>query len=311
MNGSVTVVVLTALLGCQSSTRLGSECRDLVCPAPAAIGRPPCLVSSVNAEVALGGPLDELCLPRALPSDDAGDTRCELQWALPLAADAQIGVPVHCSEREFLTSTISDFEGRESCTVRHLTAEQRAEGDVAGWYYDNDESHPCGVTGAIRFSDGITPMPGVIASLQCQALEAADEDGQLVAIDADECAAPSTEARAQGVGHACTPALVPDGGFDPRQAYVQTGAAECATGVCLIYHLEGDPSSACDPNSSEVNCPTPQEVHNSVYCSCRCDAPDGAGECDCPDGFSCVDSLQKAADFVNGGYCVRNDGLTH
>ena len=42
-----------------------------------------------------------------------------------------------------------------------------------------------------------------------------------------------------------------------------------------------------------------------MYCSCRCNAPDGTDECKCPSGFACVDALQDGPDALRGGYCVR------
>ncbi len=64
---------------------------------------------------------------------------------------------------------------------------------------------------------------------------------------------------------------------------------------------------ACDPG---VKCSDPNDLdgeNSRVYCTCRCNSADtGFAECECPDGFSCVDVLEQGGPGVRGGYCVRN-----
>jgi hypothetical protein len=92
------------------------------------------------------------------------------------------------------------------------------------------------------------------------------------------------------VGDPCVPEQVPEGGFASTETYVELSSAECATRVCLVRHLSGDPTPSCT-----TNCATEQEVEESVYCSCRCD---GAGACECPAGFACTAVGAES-------YCVR------
>lgn len=109
------------------------------------------------------------------------------------------------------------------------------------------------------------------------------------------------------------PGIVPARGFDPREAYVETGTPECATGTCLVFQLDGDPSPDCAPSEEGPPCATQAEVERSVYCSCRCDVPGGApGDgCKCPDGFACQEVLAGGPDDgLSGGYCVSTEGIS-
>jgi hypothetical protein len=73
----------------------------------------------------------------------------------------------------------------------------------------------------------------------------------------------------------------------------------------MVYKLEGDPQEGCQQSPTKI-CPTPAEVERSIYCTCRCDSGNtGFAECECPDGFSCVEVLNKGGPGVRGGYCVR------
>jgi hypothetical protein len=125
---------------------------------------------------------------------------------------------------------------------------------------------------------------------------------------APSCSAGSEAASVSHVGRACSPQSIPEGGFDDRVAYLGTSDDEsCGGGVCLVYHLRGDPREGCvsDSKSSTV-CADPDEIAGRVYCSCRCDAPDGYAECKCPSGFSCQDVIVEGSANVAGGYCARN-----
>jgi len=129
------------------------------------------------------------------------------------------------------------------------------------------------------------------------------------------CDAPHDAAAklAVGVGDECLQpaALAPEGGYDRSSVFVETGSVQCQTGVCLVYHLRGDPNpETCvvadecnDPETAaacaQARCVEPEQVNDHVYCSCRCDGEDG---CACPSGFSCEESLEW--DEVES-YCVR------
>ena len=94
---------------------------------------------------------------------------------------------------------------------------------------------------------------------------------------------------------------IPESGFDPFEAYIESSSVQCETRVCMVYHYEGDPKANADS----------AEVDDRVYCTCRCNSADtGFSECDCPDGFSCVDVLEQGGPGVRGGYCVRNGTFT-
>ena len=44
-----------------------------------------------------------------------------------------------------------------------------------------------------------------------------------------------------GVGDACVPEQVPAGGFLASETYLETSSVQCATRVCLVRELDGDP----------------------------------------------------------------------
>lgn len=305
---SLWLVVTTG--ACDSNKQLGSACPGGVCPTQSAVQGPACLAGSYFGEIAVGEGSDELCLPRALPFDDGGNAQCEVVWTLPTPEAARSGEPTRCSEREFLTFSYATAAG-ERCVVRRLTAAQRAAGGE-GWYYDSDESHPCGVTGAIRFTDGAQPSAGMSARFHCEVLEARDENGDVGPIAADECASPPEEVDPSSVGATCLPDIIPPDGFDPREAYVEIGSPECETGTCLVFQLDGDPSAECQPKTDGPPCASAAEVERSVYCSCRCDVPGGApGDgCKCPNGFACQDLFDRGPDTIRGGHCVRSDSIS-
>jgi len=53
------------------------------------------------------------------------------------------------------------------------------------------------------------------------------------------------------------------------------------------------------------------QVEERVYCTCRCNSGNtGFAECECPDGFSCVNVLEQGGPGVRGGYCVRNTSVS-
>lgn len=118
-----------------------------------------------------------------------------------------------------------------------------------------------------------------------------------------------------GVGDACVPEQVPAGGFLATETYLETSSVQCATRVCLVRELAGDPnkifgeSEACDEDPPDPTCVTAAEVAESVYCSCRCGAPAGSGlpTCECPGGFRCEEVLETGGDGLRGSYCVREE----
>lgn len=138
------------------------------------------------------------------------------------------------------------------------------------------------------------------------------------------CAAMSACAT-PAVGDPCLPEQVPKSGFDEREAYIESSSVQCQTRVCIVYRLAGDPRAGCVPRPASTNCDPmtdpkcdpglkcadPTEIKDHIYCTCRCNSADtGFEECECPDGFSCVDVLEQGGPGVRGGYCVRNGTFT-
>ena len=128
------------------------------------------------------------------------------------------------------------------------------------------------------------------------------------------------------VGAPCLPEQVPDDGFDPSEAYIETSSVQCETRVCMVYQLEGAPkgSASCVPPESckkcdagdmkcvaDVRCAADEQVAKRVYCTCRCDSGGGGfAECDCPSGFTCAQVLEQGNAGVRGKYCVRDGTIS-
>lgn len=122
-----------------------------------------------------------------------------------------------------------------------------------------------------------------------------------------------TGCSSSAVGDPCVPEQVPVGGFLASETYLETSSVQCATRVCLVRNLSGDPNNLQEDECprGEATCVSAEEVEASVYCSCRCDAPAGSDlpTCGCPDGFLCEEVLETGGDGLRGSYCVR-DPLT-
>ena len=117
-----------------------------------------------------------------------------------------------------------------------------------------------------------------------------------------------------GVGDACVPEQVPAGGFLDSETYLETSSVQCATRVCLVRGLSGDPnkvfgeSEECE-EPADPTCVLASEIVESVYCSCRSDAPveSGVPTCACPSGFQCEEVLETGGDGLRGSFCVREE----
>ena len=115
------------------------------------------------------------------------------------------------------------------------------------------------------------------------------------------------------VGDPCVPEQVPEGGFLASETYLETSSVQCVTRLCLVRELDGDPNQIC--GEAEVDsdeCVTENEIERSVYCSCRCGAPEGSSvpTCGCPGGFICEEILETGGDGLRGSYCVRDPTLS-
>ena len=121
-----------------------------------------------------------------------------------------------------------------------------------------------------------------------------------------------------GVGDACVPERVYEDGFSASETYLETSSVQCATRVCLVRELDGDPNKVvgendvCDQDPPDPECVLASEVAEKVYCSCRCGAPAGSElpTCACPGGFKCEEVLETGGDGLRGSYCVREDLAT-
>jgi hypothetical protein len=325
--------VALASAGCAPADKeVGSACKNGVCPAALATEAPVCLawdntaqVQIVNAPDLPNMKLDLLCLPRHLTRDDSGKVPCTVTWTL--LTDGSGDAPGHCSDLPFLTPSTDST----TCVVDQVAMNAGDASTAEGWYYGEEPAKQCSAAldpAAIHFTDAARAPEGVLVSLACAFVQEVAADGKLSSSDGEMCRLPSASAQdIKAVGEACLPKPVPEGGFSEQEVYVQTRSTECATGVCLAFHLNGDPTPGCTeadagdtpacgarrlgdgahPECEHApRCADPKNVDDRVYCSCRCKAPDGADECKCPSGFVCIDALQNAHDTLRGGYCVRD-----
>jgi hypothetical protein len=279
---------------------------------------------------------DVLCLRR--PLERAADARvaCKLYWDLPAADRAPEGTPTRCSDRPYLSDAagMPVEPGRRHCEMQQLAIADEAtlaaaDPNAGGWYYDDfseatrarcvGESHAY-----VSFTENVGTPAGVVVTLECFAAQPlATGAADAGAADAVECRVPEyftpdriPSVATGGIGQACAPAFVPAGGFDDHEIYVETGADDCASGVCLVYRLRGDPRPDCvacaglgqaDCQQQPLWCATPEEIADRVYCSCRCDTGgSGTSACACPAGFSCQETFALGGPGYEGGYCVRD-----
>ncbi|MGD8863155.1 MAG: hypothetical protein PVI30_24285 [Myxococcales bacterium] len=252
------------------------------------------------------------CLPRQLRRGAEGTVDdCELLWELPPPSQAPPNTPTECQRGgwEFLlpTGRVSD-RGGSICRVAQLAvADDEPKpnaGFSSGWFYDDFSEQLVGCAPGqaqrIAFTPDAEPPSAVTVRLVC--------DAAVPNTQSDDCDADVGVGTPEDqVGAACLPRVVPEGGFDEREAYLQTGAQACGGGACLVFRLGGDPLERCVSS----NCASPDEVQERVYCSCRCDGADpDADYCACPEGFTCVDLGQLGPESAEGSYCARNGTFT-
>lgn len=306
---------------CESSTQVGSDCRNGVCPRENLISSQGCVVSSTVAEITVtrsgDGDLDEglgqVCLPRPLPADSAGRVTCRVLWLLAEAGSVPENEgtsPEQCSDLPFLEPAGPGYPPN-ACHVQQVTPEEAAASERDGWFYKGGDVPDCRSGQAVSYTRSAHPPSRVTVKVNCTRVQAA-ENGELVDVDATECG-PLPDGNGDDVGDACLPSATPAGGFDDREAYVEARSNQCDTQACLVYRLRGDPSADCEADrDAGVVCATEGEVENRAYCSCRCDAPEGdPGElCECADGFSCQPALEDGPPGIRGSYCVRDGTFT-
>jgi hypothetical protein len=278
-----------------------------------------------------------LCSPSPLVRAPDGRVACNLYWDLPPPALAPEGTPTRCSERPYLVADGKPSRpGGQRCRMQQLAITSEAElaavdPNGGGWYYDDfsDEvRRSCAASSraTFKFTQYAAPQSDITVSLQCfesRLLSSTAEDAG--ARDPAACGlpgfSPALHQYSRGsIGRACSPAFIPEGGFDDRETYLETGAADCPSDVCIVYHLRGDPRKGCVTTTNQIcdpmkdkNCePTklcadPEEAANRIYCSYRCALP-GANQAPCPTGFSCREVVPQGGAAFGGSYCVK-DGM--
>lgn len=128
-----------------------------------------------------------------------------------------------------------------------------------------------------------------------------------------------------GVGESCTLAEEANAsfaGYSADEVVVESQSRSCQTELCLSYRFQGRQTCPYGENctttagAAVTAAVEPQLLarspDDSVYCSCRCDGPEGTGPfCECPEAFECrpvVDDFGVASsggeDLV-GSYCVK------
>jgi hypothetical protein len=116
---------------------------------------------------------------------------------------------------------------------------------------------------------------------------------------------------------------------------VEIPSAECASSICLINHFQGrttcpygqaapsgdeqagEPICALPDGSARVAVAVEPQVverppEDTVYCSCRCNGPEGTGPfCACPQGFECTELVPdlglafQGSPEIAGSYCIK------
>jgi hypothetical protein len=129
-------------------------------------------------------------------------------------------------------------------------------------------------------------------------------------------------------------------GYNTTEINTQDHDAQCASGFCIGVNFRGratctygqppDPANPAVADPAKRTCRTPgtnqvvtvpvepQLVSRppdvAVYCSCRCDGPDGTGPfCACPSGFECTNLVPDIGSHAElaGSYCLKAGTAVH
>jgi hypothetical protein len=138
---------------------------------------------AMNAIIdAIADNLGQVCLPRPLVRDSAGEVGCNVVWELPRADEAAGTTPTTCADAPYLEPPDADRprmtkEGREVCKVLQLPIDARAiangsEPSGQGWYYDDysaemREQCPATSLQRVAFTASARPPTGVVVKLEC------------------------------------------------------------------------------------------------------------------------------------------------
>lgn len=278
-----------------------------------------------------------VCLPRPIARASDGRIACGVVWELPAPNEANAATPTQCNAQGFSFllpprpgEPATNARGGQNCRVAQLAALPGDDGSLAtvptdndgavfdqGWFYDDFTASTLASCNTvpqqrIAFSGAIKVPHDVTVKLRCLDQElpgaiaptGADPSGD-VPVQADAvCSAGAHAADASHVGATCQSLVIGPAGFDPREVFLSAGTTECGGGVCAMDHLDGDPQPGCTPDDTK-RCASSVDIARHVYCTCRCDAPEGYAQCACPDGFRCEHLLDQGGDDLNGGYCLR------
>lgn len=330
MRGTILMLCVAALAGCEESTMVGSGCPNGACPEALVRDDDVCTVRTDVAELAItAGPVEptldlDICLPTPLERDGGGTVQARIFYLITSDAELQ----VDCTERTFLKPVskelrdyLSDQEG-VLCELNQLAVIAGEDGGTPiiaageGFYYE-DFSDPSEVAphcsedsvARVAITQGAEPWTGVIVKM-----------ATAEKLNADGVADPNLSCEPiQGTEPIGTPCSAQQSEYFDLQAIIATRSDDCGQGVCIAYHLhgrvDGECGAATEPDGpvgdasvvDDTECADPEQIDMRMYCTCRCDGPPGTTDlCDCPDGFSCVDTIAPTISSAAGSYCVKN-----
>jgi len=122
---------------------------------------------------------------------------------------------------------------------------------------------------------------------------------------------------APAVGDPCKPAVVPEGGFQRTEVYLESPSLQCRTRVCIVNHYRGDlvlsPLQGDGIEEHEEPCGEDcgwSGIEDRIYCTCKCGVTAGGDPqtitCEeCPDGYECCPVFSIGGEGFKGDYCVR------
>jgi hypothetical protein len=330
--------LILGLTACEASHQLGSDCPDDVCPRAAGRAEPACLVREDSRLIKidygdgpLPDPVPEFVVSVAADPDDFGTRRVFWEFGEDLVLPNG-EILRACDDVPYLEDPEPNDEGVKQlqleakmadnptplvCLVKQATRTPEGEFQSEGWYYGEDTQSGLRT---LRYSSGVGYPPNEVTVWMTRiGAEVITRDGTLKVTDASVCSLPDDSAMHEAdVGRSCSPSSSREGGYGEAETVIETGSTQCATGACVVYRLAGDPKKPCGKKNDDRACldlkswsdalASEEEIAKRVYCSCRCDAPDGdPGElCTCKSGFSCVPALFHAAPGVRGSYCLKD-----
>jgi hypothetical protein len=279
------------------------------------------------------------CLPWRLPLESDGSAACKLFMSTAAGGACTCDAPyrqpasdqvvdlLHAAAREALSC---DATGRPDCEDLCVCENLEATGDAAEACRDGSEAGERGFC-YVAPDQGLG-APETVADCETEprvavrfaAGEGEDPRAFMVCSDATE-----PEVVAGPLGAVCVPELERDpsfSGFQLEEVNVETGAASCASGTCLVQRFRGrvscplgnlqssgfDDSCLVPGSHQPVTVPVPSQLvsrppSSSAFCSCRCAGPGEGPFCECAQGQECVPLIEElglGGDQLAGSYCV-------